>query len=556
MASVQPITPLVDDDQRPLLERDNEDDGYGTTQAQGSPAEDYNPETGGLGPTAREPSTGKLLLVLTSGWVGVLFQALDSTIIATLAAPIAASFNSFTLFSWLVTSYLIANAALQPLSGKLSDIFSRRTGLLWANVFFLAGNLICGIAQHEWVLIAGRVVAGLGGGCMNTIPTFMATDLVPLRKRGLWQGVGNLFYGLGAALGGVTGGAISDASNWRVAFLVQVPFSVVTFIAVALTVKGSSESTDKSRLKRVDFLGSFTLVASVVLLLLGLNSGGNIVPWCHPLIYVSLPLSVLCMLAFVYVEDKYAVEPIIPVRLLLHRTVAAGCLTNWIATMAYYAFLFYVPVFYQVQGSSATAAGSRLIPASVGTAIGSLGTGVIMKATGKYYTLSVLAESMFVVAAGIMTQVLQPGAPAWSPFVVIFFAGLAYASMLTVVLTALIGATDHAHQAVITSASYAFRATGSTIGVAIASAVFQNKLRYRLWEELGHVKNGPAIINRLQDNIDAVNRLPEDLKARALDAYMDSLQSVWFSVLGLAIAAAICSLFMKEHVLYSNLQRK
>jgi MFS family permease len=136
----------------------------------------------------------------------VLITTTDSTIIATLSSPISDSFNSFTLISWLATAYLIANAALQPLSGRLTDIFGRRAGLIFSNVFFFAGNLICGIAKTEWVMITGRVVAGMGGGGLMAISTFIGSDLVPLRKRGLIQGLGNVCYGLGGGLGGVFGG--------------------------------------------------------------------------------------------------------------------------------------------------------------------------------------------------------------------------------------------------------------------------------------------------------------------------------------------------------------
>lgn len=72
--------------------------------------------------------------------------ALDSTIIATLILPISTSFSSFSALSWLATAYLIANAACQPLSGQLTDIFSRRMGLLFSNIFFGIGTLICGLA--------------------------------------------------------------------------------------------------------------------------------------------------------------------------------------------------------------------------------------------------------------------------------------------------------------------------------------------------------------------------------------------------------------------------
>lgn len=142
----------------------------------------------GATPIADEPSTRKLLLTMSSLWLCTFFAALDATIVATLSGPITASFNSGTLFSWIASGYLIANAAFQPLSGKMTDIYGRRAGLAFATVFFAAGTLICGLATKGWVMILGRVVAGTGGGCLNTISTFVGSDLVPLRKRGLWQG--------------------------------------------------------------------------------------------------------------------------------------------------------------------------------------------------------------------------------------------------------------------------------------------------------------------------------------------------------------------------------
>ncbi len=172
-------------------------------------------------PLAEEPSTQKALVVMSSIWFGSFLAALDSTIIATLSAPISASFNSLSLLSWLASSYFIANAALQPLSGRLTDILSRRTGLIFSNVFFAAGNLICGLATSEWVMIFGRVIAGMGGGGLNAISTFVGSDLIPLRRRGVWQGFGNICFGLGAGLGGVFGGWINDTWGWRKAFLIQ-----------------------------------------------------------------------------------------------------------------------------------------------------------------------------------------------------------------------------------------------------------------------------------------------------------------------------------------------
>ncbi|PLN75849.1 MFS multidrug transporter [Aspergillus taichungensis] len=506
-------------------------------------------------PLAQERSTKELVIILGSIWVGVFLAALDTTIVATLTAPISSSFHSLSLLSWLATSYLISNAAFQPLSGRLTDIFSRRTGLVFSNVFFAAGNIICGTAKSQGAIVVGRIVAGIGGGGLLTISTFVTSDLVPLRQRGVWQGVGNICYGAGSGLGGVFGGWINDTLGWRWAFLIQVPFIVVSCVLVAITIDIPVKYTDKGRLKRVDFLGAITLVITLVLFLLGLNLGGNQVPWTHPLILTSLPLSAVFLGIFVYIEAYVASEPVIPVRLLLDRTVLSACLTNWFSTMSIFGLLFYLPLFFQVQGLSATSAGVRLIPQALGTSIGSLGCGIIMRSTGRYKTLSHICMLTFVLS-GVLICTLNLATPAWIPFIYFFFLGGSYGSMLTITLVALISAVDHDYHAVITSASYAFRSTGSTIGISIASAVFQNILISGLWSRFGDRKDASEIISRIRDSLDEIQKLPGDWKPGVMDAYMDSLRAVFIALLGLSVLGAIGSSAMREHKLHSNMARQ
>ncbi|KAK3713170.1 hypothetical protein LTR37_008603 [Vermiconidia calcicola] len=511
----------------------------------------------GVTPVAEEPSTRKLLLTMSSLWVSTFFAALDATIIATLSGPITASFNSGTLFSWIASGYLIANAALQPLSGKLTDIYGRRNGLAFATIFFASGTLICGLATEGWVMILGRVVAGCGGGCLNTISTFVGSDLVPLRRRGVWQGFGNIVYGTGMGLGGLFGGFIHDQYGWRYAFYIQVPFILVAgligFWAIDIPVK----ETDKNKLKRVDFLGAFTLVASLVLFLLGLNSGGNIVPWNHPLVLVSLPLGVVLLVGFIFIEDRVAEEPVIPVRLLLNQTVLAACLTNWFATMSVFGLIYYVPVYFQVvRGISATGAGALFIPQSAGTALGSLGSGFIMRATGRYVWLNVLVQILMLTASSLILATFNVNTPQAPPFVYLAMDGLAYGSMLTITLISLIAAVDHKYQAVITSASYAFRSTGSTIGITIASAVFQNLLKSGLYDRFGDLPGAPDEIRRIRDNPDEVKHLEPAWHDGAIGAYVEALRGVFFVTLCFAALTAIVSFFMKEQKLHKTLERK
>lgn len=506
-------------------------------------------------PHADEPGTRQLMLVMSGAWLGSFLAALDSTVIATLSAPISTSFHSLSLLSWLASAYFIANAALQPLAGRLTDILGRRTGLVFCSVCFGLGNVICATARAESVMILGRVVAGMGGGGLNAISTFVASDLVPLRRRGVWQGFGNISYGLGATLGGVLGGWINDTWGWRWAFWVQVPFTVVSGGLVFAFVRVPVEKSEKPTWRRIDFVGAVLLITTLVLLLLGVNSGGNVVPWNHPLVYVTLPLAAVGLAGFILVEDRWATEPIIPVRLLLNRTVLSACFTNWFATMAVFSLLFYGPIYFQVRGQSTTEAGLRLIPQSLGTAIGSVTTGLIMRRTGRYYILSVCVETLFVAANAVFAS-FQLYTPTWETILAFCLAGLGYSGMLTTTLLALISAVEHKHQAVITSASYAFRSTGSAIGITVASAVFQNILKIRLQDILGGKEGGQEAIAELRDSLEAIKALPIDWQSEVRGVYMEALRAVFLTTLGLSVVGACMSLLMREHTLHGTLARK
>ncbi|KAI9893991.1 MAG: hypothetical protein M1814_004761 [Vezdaea aestivalis] len=504
---------------------------------------------------ADEPSVLKLSVVLGSIWLGVFLAAIDGTIIATLAASISTSFHSLSSLSWLVSAYFIANAALQPIAGRLTDIFSRRWGLIFSNVFFGVGTLICGLARSEGMMIFGRVVAGIGGGGLTAIATFVCSDLVPLRKRGVIQGVGNLFYGAGSGLGGVIGGWINDVWGWRVAFLVQIPFIVVSCILVFFTVKIPVKKSSTSRLRRIDYGGALTLIIAIVLLLFGINSGGNTVRWTHPLVLVCIPLAFVFLAFFVYIELRLASEPIIPIPLLLDRTVASACLTNWFANMAWFALIYYVPIWIQLRGHSTTAAGARLIPCSVGGAIGSLGTGFIMKATGRYYWLSCGIGAILLAAFGA-TCSFSLTSPDWPSYLYFFAGGLGFGGMLTVTLLALIAAVPHESQAIVTSASYMFRNTGGILGVTITSAVYQNVLDGQLTRRLAGKKGAADVIERVKEDFGEIWRLSEWWKAQVQESYMNALSGVFVTAFSLSVLGVLASLWMKEHKLHSNLARK
>ncbi|KAL8885616.1 MAG: hypothetical protein Q9215_006552 [Flavoplaca cf. flavocitrina] len=512
-------------------------------------------------PDGKALNTINVVWIMTSLWIGTFTAGLDGTVMATLAAPIATSFNSLSLLAWLATAYLIGQAATQPLSGKLTDIFSREWGLVISNCFFALGNIVCGCSNDKYTMIVGRVLAGIGGGCLSSISTIIVSDLIPLRQRALWQGMSNVFWGLGNGLGGLFGGYLNDTWNWRVAFLAQVPLTAACLLILCFQFKNiaavSPRKLDPSRssISRVDFLGSVLLVSTLVLFLLGITTGGNIVPWSHPLACVPLPVSFAFLAAFLYVEAYIAREPILPLHFLRNRTILCACLTNWSFATVLYIFMFYIPIYYNILGASSTQAGNALVPIGVTLPLGSLIAGYITSRTGRYkYVLWATLVLLLIGTVANSTDTLKT--PLWLPLVYLVLVGLANGGMLVVTLVAFTSAVEVAEQALVTSLSYVFRSTGSVMGVAIGSAVYQFALERSLWSTIGSIDDAPDVIRNVKDSLEQISTLPAQLQADVRGSYMTALRAAFLTTVGFAVLAVVSGLLVKELKLHSTLTRE
>ncbi|KAK7202425.1 multidrug resistance protein fnx1 [Myxozyma melibiosi] len=499
-------------------------------------------------------STGALLTIFFSLQVGVFLAAVDGTIVATLTSRIASEFNAFRSVSWIVTGYLISQATFQPLYGKLSDIFGRKPILLFCNISFGVGSVLCGVAPNLWCLVAARVFAGCGGGGLFTMSAIVLSDIVPLRQRGLLQGIGNIVYGSGAAIGGVVGGLMQEAFGWRWTFVMQGPIIVLSVCAILFNLDLPKTEVDKRLLKRIDYAGSSTMIIGLCLFLFGVSAGGTYFPWTSPLIVCTLVSSVLILIAFAYIEIYVALEPVIDISVIKNRTVCASALTGFNLSMGYFTNIFYVSMYMlTVRGVSATDSGTTLIPQFLGTASGSFCAGLYMTRTGRYYPASVLAACClffgmcFIASVGYDTPRLIVSALLFMPG---FGAGIYY----TTTLVGMIAAIPFEQQAVCTSVVYGFRTIGSTVGVAIANAIFQNVLILRLEENI----TGPGaedIIRKVQDNVEEIALVPDELKQAVIDCFLAAFHAVMYNTTFLSFCAGVASLFMKEHVLHKSVQK-
>ena len=244
---------------------------------------------------------------------------------------------------------------------------------------------------------------------MVILVTVLLSDYIPLRDRGTYQGYLNLIGAIGSVSGGPVGGLFVQTIGWRWAFLIQVILCMVAVVALALMLqlpKRTAERSVRKQLPRIDFLGAILLVLAITGLLFGLDNGSNS-SWQNPLTIASLCATVPLALAYLTVETRFAVEPFTPGHIIFDRALLACYAQNFFGYAAFTAFIFYLPLLFQVKlNMTPPQAGASLIPAAVSATFGTLLGGVILKRTGKFYWLAVFAASLATI--GVIPLVIAP----------------------------------------------------------------------------------------------------------------------------------------------------
>ncbi|CBQ72114.1 related to multidrug resistance proteins [Sporisorium reilianum SRZ2] len=490
------------------------------------------------------PLRADIWVIMGAMWIGSFLAALDGTIVATILSAVGSEFRVSKEVGWLGTSYLLTQTAFQPLYGRASDIFGRKPATLFASAIFLVGSLLCGLSQTFWQLCAARALAGIGGGGLTTMATLVTSDLVSLKQRGTWQGLGNLVYATGAALGGPLGGALADGGlGWRWAFLVQVPLCVVHFVVVSWKIDipaGPGSMIEK--IKRIDALGSLSLVTSVTLILVGLSLGGNEREWSDKLVVGSLIGGGIALVLFVLVERFVAREPLMPMAVLFNRTPGFVAIACWFITMSQFGIIFNVPNYFEnVEQTTKQYAGVHLIPNAIIASACSLGSGLIMARTGRYRTMLLLG-GLFGFAGPLMMCFWHRGTSEAFYWISMPWGGAAYGSILTITLVALIASVDPKDMAAATGVTYLFRATGSVLGISLSSAILQNSLQ----KNLEKTDIPSKIIQLIRADVSTIKTLSKPLRLAAIGAYEQSMHTVFIVIAAAGLFAFAALFFIEE----------
>ncbi|KAJ4145780.1 hypothetical protein LMH87_004616 [Akanthomyces muscarius] len=460
----------------------------------------------------------------------VFLYGFDGTITASTYAVISSEFGAANKASWLTTSYLITSAAFQPLYGRVSDIFGRRVCFFISSVAFAVGCLGCGLAPDIVTLIGMRALAGIGGAGLMTMATIINSDLIPFRKRGMYQAMQNGIVGFGAISGAAFGGSIADSIGWRWCFIAQVPcaMAALVFGAKVLTNPPGIASSLNSGLdlvwKRVDFRGAVLLVSAISLQLLGLSLGGNELPWGSPWVIGLVVASFVLLGLFLHVEATTSAMPIIPLRLFKGRLPVLIQTANLLAGAAAYAYLFMLPLFFQaVLLEPAAKAGARLAIPSLAGPLGGLVAGVVMSRWGKLVPL-VRVGAFFMLLGNTLTATLAFSDSSWKYFAYIFPANFGQGIIYPSILFTSLASFEHADHAVSASTVYLVRSLGTMWGVSITSAIVQTTLSVRLPEALGDVPNKWKIIDDIRHSVDALRNLPPEIQLKVQHVYYDGIR--------------------------------
>lgn len=416
-------------------------------------------------------------------------------------------------------------------------------------------------------LIAARALAGMGGGGLSTVGSTIMSDIVPITHRGIFQGLANLAFGGGMGLGAPIGGLINDSLNWRWAFWVQIPVLLFASYLIHSNVRydvpsrpgsgaatpnpaATEKQTTMQLFKRIDFLGCFLLAgwvgAALIAISLNINSTAtNAWNWSDPVIIALFTTSAVLFVLFLFVEFKWAAEPVMPFELLVSRTPVAVAINNFVLSMANFAILYSVPLYFTaVRQMSASNAGAHLIPNSFVGMMGSLGTGLIVRRTHKYYWLNTFC-ACFGVIGSFLISTWEFGTSEWMLWTNMSFTSFSMGAVTTLTIVALIADVGPEHVAIATSLSYVFRTIGQVLGVALSGALTQAVLARELEKRIqGH--NAEEIIASIRESSASIRYLPEPLKSIAIASYQKGLHAVFICTVVLSVITLISGLGIRE----------
>jgi EmrB/QacA subfamily drug resistance transporter len=399
-----------------------------------------------------------LATVLGSG-----IAALDATVVGIALPTIGRDFNAdVASLQWVVTGYTLSLAGLLLLGGSLGDRLGRRRIFVVGVVWFAGASFLCGIAPTVGVLVAARILQGVGGALLTPGSlAILEASFVPADRSkaiGAWSGYG----GIATAIGPFLGGWLIEVASWRLVFYINLPLAL---LVVLVTLRHVPESKDETVTGRLDWAGAALITFGLIGLTYGLIQAGDS-GWGSLQVLGPLAGGVLCFVSFVIVEARRA-HPMLPLDIFRSRQFTATNVVTFVVYGALGGGLFLLPVELQVvSGYSPIASGVALLPVTFIMLFLSARSGALSTRIGPRLQMSV---GPIVVAGGLALLTLAGPNGSYVatvlPGVLVF--GLGLAITVAPLTSTVLAAAPAEHAGMASAVNNDVARTASLIAVAV-----------------------------------------------------------------------------------------
>ncbi|CAL2074083.1 MULTISPECIES: MDR family MFS transporter [Streptomyces] len=494
--------------------------------------------------TVESPQEGKkqrsVRVVLLALMIAMMLAMLDNMIVGTAMPTIVGELGGLEHLSWVVTGYTLATAASTPIWGKLGDMYGRKGAFLSSIVIFLIGSALSGMAQNMGELIGFRAIQGLGAGGLMVGVMAIIGDLVPPRERGKYQGMMAAVMALAMIGGPLVGGTITDNWGWRWSFYINLPLGAVALVLVSVVLH-----LPRKRAKAgIDYLGVALLTIGITSIVLVTTWGGSEYAWSSARIMELIAIGVVALAGFVFWQTK-AADPVLPLHIFRSRNFTLMSVIGFITGFVMFGATLFLPLYQQaVQGASATNSGLLLLPMLGAMLVTSMVAGRVTTNTGRYKVFPIVG-GVLMVAGLYLLSLMDTGTSRFTSGVYMAVLGLGMGCLMQITMLVAQNSVEMKDMGVASSSTTLFRTLGSSFGVAIMGALFNNKVKDVMTERAGALGKG---ITEQSAQLDAKSLAK--LPPLAREAYQHAVSAGTHSafLLGAVIAVLVLvgALFVKE----------
>jgi EmrB/QacA subfamily drug resistance transporter len=470
--------------------------------------------------------------------LGMFMAILASTIVSNALPRIIADLHgSQSVYTWVVTTELLAMTATVPLWGKLADLYSRKLLIQLSLGMFVVGSLIAGFSPNVEVLIASRVVQGPGAGGMTALATIVMAAMIPPRDMGKYAGLFGAVFGVGTVAGPLIGGVMVDTSwlGWRWCFFIGVPFTLASIFLLQRTLHLPVVRQEV----KIDWLGAALIVSGVSTLLVWTTLAGNQFEWVSGWSAVMVVGGLVLLALAVWVESR-AADPIVPLSIFASRTVALTTLASALVGVAMFGGTVFLSQYFQIGlGKTPTQAGLMSLPLIFGLLVSSTVAGGLITKWGRWKVFLV-AGGAVMVGGMLLLATIDARTSVFMVSVHMAVLGVGVGMLMQNLVLVAQNDVPAKDLGATTSTLTFFRSLGGAIGVSVLGAVLANKVTSLSAEKFGPMAGGGT--NEVPD----LTKLPREALVVIQDIYATATAELFLIGAPIAALALVAVLFIKE----------